>query len=133
MHKQRLLKLAEHLETGKLGHDRFDFEHYHQEESCGYAGCAIGECPILFPRHWRFDQTNDPVLRHRDHSTSTSDAAQSFFKLSEEEESHLFHANFQDPSKFGGRRLGPRATRYQVAANIRAFVEKIEEENMAKV
>lgn len=54
--KKRLRKLADHLMHGKLGHKRFDFNEYNlpsegfDEKGCGTAGCAIGECPIVFPR-----------------------------------------------------------------------------------
>ncbi len=51
MNKERLLALADHLERGKLGHEKFDFGCYNNTDSnvCGTAGCGIGECPILFP------------------------------------------------------------------------------------
>ena len=49
MNRERLLRLADHLDHGKLGHEEFDFKQYNDttESMCGTAGCAIGECPIL--------------------------------------------------------------------------------------
>lgn len=51
MNKRRLLKLATHLETGKLGHRHFYFGAYNlgavTANKCGTSGCAIGELPII--------------------------------------------------------------------------------------
>ena len=61
--KKRLLKLANHLLKGKLGHKRFDFsvfnQHYKSNNLCGSRGCALGEMPIVWPKQWRF--TGDGV------------------------------------------------------------------------
>lgn len=64
---QRLLKLARHLQKGKLGHLEFNFYDWHQtfkhastykhysvpksqqRSYCGFAGCAVGEIPVAFP------------------------------------------------------------------------------------
>lgn len=58
MRLDRLMKLAEHLESGTLGHDNFDFSAWNRgnrkENNCGTNGCALGECPILFPKEWFF-------------------------------------------------------------------------------
>lgn len=59
MNKERLLKLAEHLEVGELGHEVFDFTVY---GGCGFAGCALGECPTVFPDDWAFRGLT-PMLR----------------------------------------------------------------------
>lgn len=110
---KRLIKLAEHLETGKLGHKRFDFNVYNNvsEPRCGTAGCAIGECPILFPSYWKWDYSGDPALRRGD-----SKAYSAFFEITQEEYKLLFIPS-EEP--FG---LPPTATRKQVAKNIRDFV-----------
>lgn len=54
----RLLQLADHLEKGKLIHREFNFYYFNfgeeDETGCGTAGCAIGECPAIFPE-WKFD------------------------------------------------------------------------------
>lgn len=69
IHKNRLLKLAAHLEKGKLGHKVFAFAYINanarglelKRNGCGTMGCAIGECPIAFPNDWRFHKGR-PVL-----------------------------------------------------------------------
>lgn len=60
-----LLQLATHLETGKLGHEIFNFDVINtnggekffpiKSNACGAQGCAMGELPILFPDQWEFD------------------------------------------------------------------------------
>ena len=133
----RLNKLATHLERGKLGHKKFDFSVYHQpnapslgprkptrREYCGTAGCAIGECPIAFPDDWYFNGRGDPVLRY--HSTEyICDDTSRFFGLNELQRRHLFVPNLQVPQVFGGKILRDRASRKDVAKNIRAFVRKM--------
>lgn len=111
IHKNRLLKLAKHLRSGKLGHKRFDFRVVNEskngmpcENECGYRGCAIGEMPIAFPSsRFKFDELGLCV-------------AQQFFDLTYPEAARLF-LPFSDFSV-----LKPTATRKQVAANIEAFV-----------
>lgn len=123
---ERLTKLAEHLETGKLGHKIFDFSTYNANRNgddmgtarCGTAGCAIGECPIVFPDEWKFDKLGGIVLRSGDDHTV-------FFDITDEQYDHLFLPNDQDCETYGGEELGKDATRYQVAANIRAFIERV--------
>jgi hypothetical protein len=128
MNAERLLKLAEHLETGKLGHEKFDFSYYnasdelgaaHLSPNCGAVGCAIGECPIVFPDEWRFNDQGFPVTGLHFNST---DSGKEFFRLSEEEYEHLFLPHHQDYDRFGGVDLNDHATKELVAANIRAFV-----------
>ncbi len=141
-HRARLLKLAKHLEKGKLGHKKFDFQVINQPRgnnnlipsstcgvkpySCGYAGCAMGECPVAFPRQWLFDAAARPRLRvgsDQEAGVPTFADACAFFGLDTAAGVHLFEPNAQYTEMFGGRRLGPRATKRQVAANIRAFVK----------
>ena len=57
---KNLEKLAIHLESGKLIHEVFDIHNWNTQKDgkepngCGYAGCAIGECPFLFPNSFEF-------------------------------------------------------------------------------
>lgn len=57
LYKNRLLKLATHLEKGKLAHKKFDYTYFNSgkqnAEGCGTSGCAIGECPTIF-RDWKW-------------------------------------------------------------------------------
>lgn len=95
---QRLLQLADHLENGKLGHERFDFSRYNNEPNkCGTAGCALGECPVLWPEQWKWDG-NDPLLRDK---WETDESAHEFFGLDDFECDHLFYPEMQDTESFG--------------------------------
>jgi hypothetical protein len=146
IYKDRLLKLASHLDKGKLGHRKFDFGTWSagatKKNSCGTVGCAIGECPIIFPSKWKFKTFHeelvqsefgktiyhtDPVLK-RGSGTSVIDAA-AFFGITNGEAHGLFTPS-HEPAFCGIKRLPYTATRKQVAANLRRFViakEKHEE------
>jgi hypothetical protein len=136
MNKERLLKLAEHLEAGKFGVDgtkKFYFSCYNlvprnweKKNVCGTAGCAIGECPVVFPDDWMFDNYGDPILSIQPH-WSTKGAGMYYFQLTERQYEHLFIPTFQDTEVYGGEDLGDDATPEEVAANILAFIELMEE------
>ena len=125
MHAARLLTLAAHLETGKLGVDEFDFGTYYDVDvdssgtDCGTAGCAIGECPTAFPNDWYYHRYSTkekfPRLNSQPH-LETRHAGMVYFDLTYEEYNELFIPGQQRP------KLGSDATKEQVAANIRAFV-----------
>jgi len=59
--KERLLELAEDLETGDLEFDEFDFSRYKNDMACGTVGCAIGHYAERSP-DWVFDDRRNPVL-----------------------------------------------------------------------
>lgn len=125
MNKERLEKLATHLESGKLGHEKFDFNRWNADKDgdspareCGYAGCAIGECPIVFAEDWEFFYK--PRLKAS--FSGPLSCARRFFSISDEAANHLFLPDSQDCPRYGGHILGIAATPAQVAANIRAFI-----------
>jgi len=131
MNKERLLKLAEHLESGKLGHKKFNFSVYNCKMNyndspfeCGYTGCAIGELPIIFSDEWSFSDNGMPNLIV-DSSDYVSDDAMEFFDITLEQFSHLFSPDNQMPERFGGKHLSDNATRYDVADGIRSFIEAL--------
>lgn len=137
MNAERLLKLADHLENGKLGHKKFDFSAYHADEfghyykepeNCGHLGCAIGECPVVFPEDWGFglDCGLDyvPLLLNGEGFGDPELSSMNFFGLTWEEHMHLFNPCAQDTDAYGGVDLAGDATKEQVASNIRAFVAK---------
>lgn len=140
--EKRLLKLADHLEGGKLGHKKFYFGMWNTDEEltqlatngCGYAGCAIGECPAAFKRSWKW-KSGAPVLiglrLPRDQQFDSFASAQKFFGLSMMEANHLFIPMRQFTNTLGGRELSRTATKTQVARNIRTFV-KIKSKNRAR-
>lgn len=129
-----LLRLADHLEHGKLGHKVFDFSMFNSAEhgkhnTCGTAGCAIGECPILFPDSWEF-VLYTPQLRHKHSHVYAFEAAEIFFGLTSDESSELFAGHERDidltndaKSPWNDKLLYSDAPKEQVAAGIRSFVE----------
>ena len=126
MHSARLTRLANHLESNEeLGVQNFDFGLFFTQTSvrhCGTAGCALGECLYLWPGEWSL---RNGTLGHWvlcDGKNDPTESARSFFGLTEFECDHLFFPDEQRPEKFGGVKLTMDATRYQVAANIRAFL-----------
>lgn len=128
--KERLLKMAQHLETGILGHKKFCFEHLHitgtpeeRGQKCGTLGCAMGECPIVFPRHFEFKEN---AVHFKQHAPEVwfEYGIKEFFGINWEEVNHLFYPTLQDTKKFGGRKLGNNAKRTSVARNIREFVAR---------
>lgn len=134
---QRLLKLARHLERGKLIHEEFKFTTWNEAPwarktkskipSCGFSGCALGECPGVFPG-WTFGDGRvvgtTPTYRSKD----GYDAAEIFFGLSPIESRMLFSGGgyrgyTRQPTELPARLVWD-STKEEVAANIRAFVKK---------
>lgn len=132
-HIDRLAKLAEHLEKGQLAHEHFDFSVFNDTNSseCGSAGCAIGECPAIWPDRFRWvdggPYMSTGLVMDNLHPEEIDDdfvtPGAKFFGLGEKEWQHLFLPYDQRPELFGGIELAEKATRYDVAANIRAFIE----------
>lgn len=141
IHIRRLLKLAAHLEkpARKRLHKKFDFGCVSSgtlEEGrrfCGTAGCALGECPAVFPNQWMVRRqvgfligTNlyEFLVGLRNYRyTNTFSDAELFFGLIPSESRHLFMPNRQQPNCYGGKILNESATARQVARNIRAFLK----------
>lgn len=147
-HRQRLTALAEHLESGKLGHKKFDFALINgdpltssswweppnlDQNGCGTNGCALGELPFVFPRHFKFSDQGDLLRKTRDSGLQSAvyDLAADFFGFTEED-TDCFHALFI-PDCFipwsPGKTLTEKATRKQVARNIRRFLKWLEKES----
>ena len=127
----RLKKLADHLIKGELGHDKFDFYTYNElfngeykRNGCGTIGCAIGECPIIFPKDWCFSKIiKDPKLRRVNHSCQIEqDSGMMFFGLTLEQYCHLF-VPYHQSNVFGGKQLGRKATAKAVGNNILVFIK----------
>lgn len=122
MNRERLEKLAAHLETGQLGHAVFDFSVFNDAPSrCGTNGCAIGELPIVFPDDWVFSKSGVPALS--DGSASACSACriwenvEGYFEISGGQSDLLFLS--------GSPPLLPRtATRNHVAARIRELLAR---------
>lgn len=73
MNAERLLKLAAHLESGKLFHDVFNMQVFsapagdadqraanEKQNVCRTAGCALGECKVVFPGEVALQE--DPMI-----------------------------------------------------------------------
>lgn len=135
MNAERLIKLADHLESGKLGHAEFDFGIINSGPDgtdaidptvCGTLGCAMGELPILFPDVFMFiSKYGASVVCRRNNSSGRwhQDVCE-FFDIDGNEQNHLFYPHGQDCLYYGGIPLNGGATAEQVASNIRAFVAK---------
>lgn len=123
MNTERLLKLADHLLHGQLGHKVFDFGQYNDctEARCGTAGCAIGECPIVWPNEWEFNDKGGANLVKSGY-TNPIDSGAEWFDLSVKEYSLLFLPGI------GKYRVSSNATRYEVAQNIIDFVNNYNNE-----
>lgn len=130
-YRDRLIKLARHLEKGMLGHEKFNFATFHRGKAttdfCGTEGCAIGECPVVFPEEWEFHPSVydfDAILPGLIglEEPHVIDHAMKFFGLNKGEAYHLFLPRFQDTAKFGGKRLDESVSARKVARNIRIFL-----------
>jgi hypothetical protein len=117
--KRRLLKLAAFLD--ELPRRKFDFGFF-GNPACGTAGCAIGYCPIAFPRFWKVvDET--PVTRNCPYSGAGRGAAK-FFGLSQNDVDYLFYPELRDAVKMCP--LLRTATPKAVAKHIRSFIAEKE-------
>lgn len=148
-----LRKVADHLINGKLEHQVFDFSNYNincgfdelPRSYCGTNGCAIGECPIIFPDDWEFKESGAVGLISMNENSERMDleiqSGQSFFRLSFEQYIHLFVSESQNPLWVEGAdpneeedpetesfsyMLHSNATKEEVAANILHFCNLVE-------
>jgi hypothetical protein len=121
-----LLKLARHLERGKLSKTKFDFNTYGTKyhPSCKTVGCAIGECPLIF-EEWDWNDHLRPFIPKI--SNFSDESAVAFFNITMQQFKHLFWPNRQIPNSYGGKHLTERASKTAVAKNIREFVKKVKE------
>lgn len=123
IYDKRLLKLAKHLESGKLGHKKFDFGVVNATKQygpagyeCGYAGCAGGELPILFSSY--FTWADFPYKYFTD---ETEYKIRKFFDLNVEDFKCLFMPTVLMEGYYR-ERLPADATKEEVALRIRDFV-----------
>jgi len=115
-HAARLTALADRLESRVTLHvGKFKYNTWFRKNKCGTAGCAAGEACLMWP-----DQFG-PLIEYCGVDES---AVKEWFGLSTQSEfNHLFVPNNQLPKLYGGRSLSSKATRQEVAAQIRAFLE----------
>lgn len=137
IYRRRLEKLAEHLLHGELGHQEFDFSCYNMGpldiRGCGTSGCAIGECPIVFPKEWAFlrgpadhvyplliNPPDLPVLTTKDNQTEFN--AMVFFGITHWECIYLFFPSSVS-APWNAKGLSETATRKEVARGILNFLK----------
>lgn len=121
MHKERLLTLARHLQNNR-GYKLFDFGFIWREDSCGTAGCALGELQFCFPDNFGRKETEDAACSGSRKCLGFFDKVYEFFDVNEDEANHLFESGEQNVEDFGGKELSRFATAREVANNIRDFV-----------
>lgn len=126
--EERLTKLGKRLVASKIGHEQFDFGSFNRLEDgggcpnkCGYAGCALGECPIVFPEDWKYNQCGEPVLRRS--KLNSWESANKYFGVNDREASHLFMPDDQLTEEYGGKDLPCDATPQDVGKNMLNFVK----------
>jgi len=127
---KRLEKLATHLESGKLGHRKFDFNVINVDKDnpeeptynvCGTNGCAMGELPILHPKSWMFDNVKGVERVHP--VVPWHAQIENWYGIDDPEANHLFCPEDQNTKQYGGANLSKTASRKSVASNIRAFLK----------
>lgn len=133
VHLERLKRLADHLEFGELAHKEFDIHHYNVSydkdgfsiklpiNQCGTAGCAVGECPQLWPEHFRWAGNQVGLIGSVDpangHEYMGLDAAACFFGIPRHKSEDFFlSVGYKHSSSY------PFVTREQVAAKIREYL-----------
>lgn len=128
----RLNKIANHLNYGKLGHKRQVFNELHVEFEedekrkkqnkgfCGSLGCAMGEFPIIFPRYFHF--FGKKIYLRREITYNLEHCIMEFLNIDYNEYNHLFFPSHQ-LIKYGGEFLDGLATKEQVADNILDFIK----------
>ncbi len=130
-----LLRLADHLDSGDLGHRKFyicffnsgfpkniRYQHEPRLKRCNNSGCGIGECPFVFPQWW-FNEAEQPVYGNFENSAVS---ACHFFGIDNWQYAHLFVQDRQIPEVYGGQKLTKEATASHMASNIRAFCSAIQ-------
>lgn len=139
MNKKRLLKLADFLEV--LPENKFDYSSIVSGEDvprktfdCGSTACAVGWCPIAFPRSFKYHKTRLGInLWAQKNGRRFGDVIrlsvylenpelESFFGLQQSEVVGLFWPGYQ--YRIQESHLDKDASAKDVAAMIRRFVEK---------
>lgn len=146
IHFTRLEKLATHLESGERGHAKFNFNHWTAGHylnrnpvvpGCGTSGCALGECPVLFRKQWRFNGGQPRLVGLPERGAiewgdpakcETIYDAMAFFGITMDEAKILFmpkpHKNLNIPAVTVGpfTQHGDKVKRQGVAKQIRRFI-----------
>jgi hypothetical protein len=139
----RLQKLVDHLRSGELIH-KFDFSVLNfnpdgwdgvyntvvfkgrEVKNCGKLGCAMGELPAVFPRHFYFNE--EGCLCSADGS---SYPVKDFFGLSYDGQHHLFEPGSQceELSKTIPKTAGVK----RVTNHIERFIQQMKKNPMPQM
>lgn len=128
-HINRLLKLADFLD--KLPRKKFDYSTVvngtdipRKTLDCGSMSCAIGWCPVVFPKLVRYDKGffGKNLVRPIGGPGDFMASSRALFGLGVEETSGLFQP--RDQHLIGEKNLPNAATPKQVAKLIRRFVAR---------
>jgi hypothetical protein len=130
IHKARLLKLADFLDT--IPRQKFNINYITnicgdielsnksiKDPECGSVGCAIGYCPVVFPRLFKYYRRITSITHPEVICIKTGkvnfEAVEDVFGLAMGESQQLFSAVSY---------IGKRSTPHAVAQNIRKFVKR---------
>jgi hypothetical protein len=121
-----LRQLAAHLRSDNRAHPIFDYTTFNDTETpdadfaasniCGSRGCALGECPAIWPELW---QWSGYLVTYK-YNTMPFDGAVEFFNIEYREASFLFGCTRTSP-------LPGNATAAQVADHIETFCQEVEQ------
>lgn len=132
VYKDRLLKLATFLENVPrrkfnlswfidTKYDVLPSQDYLKEGFCGTTACAVGYCPVVFPRLFSYKKDrnrvgtdNYEIVLSRNQDIKGFTAAQEVFGISLDDLLYMF-----DPDSYNHRQRGPKS----VARRIRTFVK----------
>lgn len=125
MNTNRVLELAEHLD--KIGEKRpFDFSHVVRRARCGAVGCALWDMHMLWPEEFPVTFYGDTEGNWFPGGPSWNLTAAVMRRL--DIDGSQFTAMFLPRECIGGTNFGGplpmRATRAEVAANMRRIVEE---------
>ncbi len=123
-----LRQLAAHLRSDHRAHPIFDFNFFNSGYSeltpnvCGTRGCAVGECPAIWPEVWkwrRYDVVATITAENgKPYNVENYEAAAYFFQITMND-SHFLFGGYECP-------LNSDATAEDVADHIEKFCLDIE-------
>ena len=132
MQVDRLLKLVAHLKAGRPGgHAQFDFGSWHvgvpADGHCGTLGCALGECPVVFPEDWDFTD-GQPCYKGEAFHVH---AAERFFEIPYWDAYAMFLP--EEPRWWAsGQELSEEAAALEVAESIEQYVAAVRARNLRR-
>lgn len=133
-HLRRLKQLVKHLRQpqGLLAHRVFNFCVYNRgfidhNTGCGTHGCAMGECPAIWPERWKWEGSSVCYRRKprgvgpKFRAWSPVESGMHFFGISEKLYNLLFVPKWNEQ---GVGQLPEVATKEEVADNIEKYVNR---------